>query len=398
MQNKVDHSKRNQITEHQNNYKLCNLYLIDCYSGLYPSSLTKLALVLFSSLLSTKKYYRPDSQYYSRDEDKRIYTNVPLNSSSILEKCHPVKYKFEGKNSTSDSSNIIKKINELDENNIFYNWKYGYPHVYMFVMERDIGLWKFYNPKAFVVPRTILKIIFCHKGMVQTMSSINNIENADEIEKVKISFCQFIDRLVEKMHPDVIVKVPRLNETICYKDYLLSVKKALDVLDPFEGLEEDENFYERLPSEVHNKLKGASKPIEINKELEKDLVPQESTLQEKKKRKRIPSEDTTAKIQKFMSVDPFQGARQLIQYYRALIKVKDIKAEFYSFETEVTLASEILDLLTKHDRKEKKFLSAWITFFIDNKLKGNNLYKKDKTSLEMFKSSFEEYNNHYIDA
>ena len=57
MISKAAHERRNKLTEHKTNYKLCNTDLIECYVGLYPPALTKLSLVIFNSLLWFRYFF-----------------------------------------------------------------------------------------------------------------------------------------------------------------------------------------------------------------------------------------------------------------------------------------------------------------------------------------------------
>lgn len=391
------HKKRNKLTEHKTNYKLCNTYLTDCYAGLYPATLTKLSLVIFSTLLSTKRYHKPDSKFYSPEEDRRIFTNVVLTPSNILERCHPVKYIYEGKDSSKDASNMVRKINELDDNNIFYAWRYGYPHMYMFVMERDIGVWKFYNPSAYVTPKTLRKVIYSTKGMVASMLEMSG---KGDVEDVRNSFCEFINGLILKMHPDVQEKLTLWVEGDLYRSYLTGLRNEIDKLEPYEGLVEHEGFYDRLPAGVKEKMKPVTKKRESHPELEDYLAPKDENLVkpkgERKKRTAKAKKDPSAEAKTFLAVDPFKDVNNFVGFYRAAIYLTDRGAKFFPYSTELHYASQILDILHDNEREDKRFLKSWIGFYIEKSLKGNNMYKEDNTSLKKLKESFEEYNNRYV--
>ena len=389
---------RNNLTEHQKNYKLCNLNLMSCYAGLYPATLTKLSLVIFNQILSNKMYYKQDSKFYDKDEDKRIYTNIAVNPVSLLQNCHPVKYKFEEKDANSDVGNITKRINELDDNNIFYVWKCGYPKNYMFVLERDIGLWKFYNPNAYVTPKTIRKILVSTNGMRKTMHKILE-ENGDKmtIHDVSKSFCEFIDRMITKMHPDVQAQLNRWNETRGYKEYLMEVNAKIKTLDPYQGLEEDKHFQSRLPLDVQLKLSPKKEEKKDLTSLESELTSQDENLVKVKpaKKKRTPTEDTEAKLETFKSLEPLKNATSLFQYYKSVIKSKNNNAQFHEYSTELNISAQILDKI-KESNQDEEFLKSWILYFVEMKLKGNNALNKEKTSLSELFKTYDDYNGKYI--
>ena len=389
---------RNNLTEHQKNYKLCNLNLMSCYAGLYPATLTKLSLVIFNQILSNKMYYKQDSKFFDKEEDRRIYTNTSVTPVLLLQNCHPIKYRFEEKDANSDVGNITKRINELDDANVFYVWKCGYPKNYMFIMERDIGLWKTYNPSAYVTPKTIRKILLSTNGMRKSMYKILQ-ENGDKmtIHDVSKSFCEFIDRMITKMHPDVQVQLERWNETRGYKDYLTQVNEKVKTLDPYQGLEEDVDFQKRLPLEVQLKLNPKQEKKKDLKGLEADLAPQDENLVKVKSssRKRIPTTEAEAKLETFKSLDGLKNATSLFQYYRAIIKSKNNDAQFHEYSVELNTSAQILDKL-KESNHDEDFLKSWILYFAEIKLKGNNALNKDKTSLSELFKTYSDYNGKYI--
>jgi len=397
MATKAKNEARNKLTEHQNNYKLCNLNLLSCYAGLYPATLTKLSLVIFDQIISNKMYYKKDSKYYDASEERRIYTNIPVNPVLLLENCHPVKYRMEGKEANKDVGNIVKRINELDENNIFYVWKCGFPRNYMFILERDIGLWKFYNTEGVVTPKTIRKIIAPTKNMVMSMLKILS-ESGDKssIHDVRKSFCQFVDRMVGKMHPDVQAKLERWNESVGYKEYLNGLNSRISKMNAYEGLEEDEHFYDRLPLGVYNKLVPKKNTREEHKELEANLSPKDDNLvKETKQRKRVPQKNVEAKFETFKSLEPMKDSKSLVQFYRSVVKSKYGDAQFHEYRVEVRHAGVILDTI-KGSGHDEEFLKSWILFFAESKLKGHNSKSKDKTSLKSLQETYSDYNSRYI--
>ena len=119
MAKKLNNELRSKLTEYENNYKLCNLNLISCYTGLYPASLTKLSMVIFNQILNNKMYHRKDSKFYDPDEEKRIFTSIPVTPITLLENCHPVKYRSEKRDSSKDIGNVVKIARWRKTQNIF---------------------------------------------------------------------------------------------------------------------------------------------------------------------------------------------------------------------------------------------------------------------------------------
>jgi len=392
------HDIRNKLTEHQGNYKLCNLNLLSCYAGLYPASLTKLSLVIFNQIIFNKMYHSKDSQYYDPQEEKRIYTKSPVNPATLLENCHPIKYRYEERDASKDFGNMSRRISELDDNNIFYTWKCGYPKNYMFILERDIGLWRYYNPNAFVTPKTIRKIIGSTKGMCQSMQKILE-ESGDNttIYDIRKSFCMFVHRMVKKMNPNISDSLEQWEDDKDFKKYLTTLNKELKDLNPYAGLEEDENFYKRLPLDIQLKLSPPPRKKNVNKELENDLVPKDEDLIKKKKktRKRIPSKVAETNFETFKKIDPMENVNSFIRYYRSVVKDQYPNAEFYDFISESNIASLIMDDILESGQ-DKDFLRSWMSFYAETKLKGNNMRNKEKTSLKSLKETYEEYSSRYI--
>ena len=390
---------RSKLTEHTVNYKLCNLNLIGCYSGLYPATLTKLSMTIFTQILSNKFYYKEDSQHFNKDEERRIYTSLSVTPITLLENCHPVKYCAEGKVAQKDVGNIVKRINELDQNNIFYVWKCGYPKNYMFVLERDIGLWKYYNPKAYVTPKTLRKIIIATKNMTNTMHRILQ-ESGDRstIHEVRNSFCQFINHMISKLNPLVAKNLTLWDESKECREYILGLNREVKALDPYDGYEEDESFFDRLPLEVKLKVKPPKRERPKHKELELELLPQDDNVVKrtnKRKKKRIPIKGALAEFETFKDCDPMKNANSFCQFYRSLVKSKNDGAQFDDFRTESQPAATILDKI-KGNGQNEVFLRSWILFYVDSKLKGNNIKNKQKTSLRSFEKTYDEYNSRYI--
>jgi hypothetical protein len=344
-------------------------------------------------------YHKPDSKFYDKDEDRRIYTSIQITPITLLQNCHPTKYRLDVKDAQKDVGNIVKRLNELDEANIFYIWKCGFPKNYMFVLERDIGLWRFYNPKAYVTPKTIKKIILSAKGMCNTMHKILE-ESGDKstIHDVRNSFCEFVGRLVEKMDPEVHKDLEKWGAGRGYKEYLISLNNKINELTPYQGLIEDESFYDRLPLEVKNKLDPKpTTTVSKHPELESELAPKEENIVKKapEKKSRVPVQNGEAKFETFKDNEPLKNSTSFFQYYRSIVKTQNNEAEFHEYKVELNHAALILDKL-KEANQDEAFLRSWILYFVELKLKGNNAKNKDRTSLKSLFDTYTEYNGKYV--
>lgn len=396
MSSKIQNEIRSRLTEHETNYKRCNLNLIGSYNGLYPSSLSKLSIAIFTQLLSNKMYHKKESRFYDQSEEKRIYTSVPITPSILLENCHPVKYRLEKSDVSNDIGNLVKRIGELDDNNVFYVWRLGHPKNYMFVLERDIGLWKYYNPSAYVTPKTIRKILLSAKGMTNSM--LDALQDQNEkltIHDVRKSFCSFVDRIVSKMNPEVIKSLPIWGEDRGYRDYLNELNKTIATLSPYDGLEEDEQFYERVPLMVQQKSLPKKTSINSHEELSMELAPKNEDLTKPKAKKKEKIITQEQKLETFKLIEPLKNVKSFFQYYRSMILYRNNNAKFHTYEIELGNAAVILDII-KESGHGSDFLSAWINYYFDTKLKGDYAEKQEKTSLKAFKETFEEYNSRYI--
>jgi hypothetical protein len=344
-------------------------------------------------------YHKESSKFYDKQEDKRIYTSLSVTPITLLENLNPVKYCAEGKDASKDVGNMAKRINELDENNIFYVWKCGYPKNYMFVMERDIGIWKYYNPKSYVVPKTLKKILLSTRAMTDNMHRILQ-EDGDRItiHDVRRSFASFISHIVDKLNPSVSKDIPRFNESENYRDYIKSVNNKVKEMDDYDGYEEDEMFIKRLPLEVQLKTRPSRrKRAKANRELESELLPSDENLVKKKARrnKRVAVNGEEAKLETFKEIEPLKNAKSLFQYYRSIIASQNNDAKFNDYILEVRYAASVLDKL-KNDNQDIEFFRSWSLFYLESKLKGNNIRNKDKTSLKSLENTYGEYNSRYI--
>ena len=361
---------RNVLTEHSKNYRNINPMIMDCYTGLMPNSLPKISFVIFNFLLNNKRYYSEDSKYFNKEENSRIYTNLVLNPKDIVKRCNPAK-KYENESDfESDASNLVRKLNDLHDMNIFYVWKIGYPNIYMFIMERDIGAWKYYNPSGVVTPKTLLKILNSYNGMISAMNSMLSSQNQTvSMEKIKNSYCNFVEKMVSKMHQDVSKEIKPWDELSCSIDeYVKEVIQIVRRMEQYEGMVEDDIFIESLPPNVAEKLIGKSgNNRKYSELLEDELSPKEENIvkikpiKEKvekpvkeKKNVLVLPESVKAEVHNVGTLNPFLNALSFVKFYRGLLRTKNADVTFFdnsAMQSETKIATEILDMLIMNNRE-----------------------------------------------
>lgn len=401
----MNNEMRNSLTEHQRNHKLISPYILDCYTGLYPASMTKISLVIFNLLLSTKTYCKQTSQYYSEDEEKRIFTNTIIRPSDILKRCHPEKYRSENQVNT-DLGNIVKKMYDLDEANIFYIWRCGFPHVYMFIMERDVGLWKAYNSSACVIPKTLLKIVQSSKNMISTMTSLLQSQKQTPND-IKNSYGQFVNKMIDKMNVSVQQQLTKFKDGENLEEYILNLSLTLKKINPYEGLVEDENFINKLPPNISEILSKNVKKKDF-KNLESELsqkndnivnTPKIPKVSKPTNKTSINNESILQEEEDFEVKNPFNNCLDFMRFYRSIVKSSNSISKFYPYESERHVAMIILDELVENGRNNDVFfLKSWIIYYVNNNLKGLHEASNipERTSLKYFSNTFKEYNSKYI--
>lgn len=403
-------SKVNIVTEHKENYKIISLFLMDSYNGLHPSSLSKLAHVIFNLIIYNKLYRNPDNKNYSLEEDRRIYSNVLITPENILKRIAPSKYRVDNKTISNDISNLTSRIQTLEDNNIFYVWRYKQPYTYLFIMERDVGCWKYYNSSAYVTPKTLKKIVRAGKCIIDTMVKLEEKrERGVDQQDIEKSFGNFLNRMIDKMNPTVASELSRWVDTANIGSYLTRLSADLRPIEDFKGQVFAPDFLDHLPDPVRNEI--LNKKVKVEKtektkenkmnmgELELELVPQNENIAKirKSRRPKVSAEESpTATSTKFVTIDPFNGAYDFVKFYRAVIKSQNPEAKFYSATLESADAEQVLDLLVKNGKNNNlKFLKKWIYNFISTSLRDNNIFKPEKTSLQAFMKTFSTFNGSY---
>ena len=415
--NTINYSEIDKLTEHSDKFKLFNVTLTDCYNALSPSSLSKISMIIFNCLLYTKRYDKPGGPYYSEEEARRIYTNIVVTPETILDRYDPQKYRIEKKDIKNDISNLNAKLNDLHDMNIFYMWRYGCPSTLMFVLERNIFLWKYYNPGAYVVPKTLQKIIRSANGMIKTMTKLEasrgRLASLADIER---SFMRdFLPSIMVKMSPEISKQFPIWDGGMKLSEYLTILRSQLDKIEnKYEGLQNDHLIADRFPTHIRKKIVAEEFNIleeeTVNKEgdksmdmsqLEKDLVPKNENIVREKRSKTFKGliDDNRLRPEgiSFKSLDPFANCNQFLKFYKEVIRMYNNGARFYSVDVERNLALDVMDMMTLAGRNgNKEFLKSWIRYYITNTLRGNSVYKMEKTSLKSFKETFSEFNGKYI--
>jgi hypothetical protein len=399
---------RSGLTEHTGCYRLYNPNLASCYNALKPESLSGLAMYMFLEILNTKRYRKDDES----QESTRIFSNRMMTANTILRERNPEKYILNGKSTSTDVSNLLKKIKELNDKNIIYTWHFGRPPIIMAIIEREIGVWTYYNPEACVPPKSLKKIVNSTSGMINTMKELCIQDGRTVYENsVERSFGQFLNGIIMKMNPDVINKLNLWNGGDIW-DYIVLLQSEIRCCSPYEGLYEDETFMMRLPPSVAKlyeyKLNGLKDEQENNEndgddemqsqaltELESQIVPEDGNLVSlKKKSKSQPkmTQSTRAKTENFPSIDPFANPTSFIKFYHSCVKIKYPNANLSPIRSETIGASKILDLLTENNLNgNREFLRGWIAFFIDCYLKGRNSEYLKQTCVQNLFCSFKDY-------
>jgi len=407
---KEQHDARNELTAPEV-YKRYNVAIIDAYNALHPLTFSKLSMVVFNVIMESKLHRQPGARDFNSNEDKRIYNNKHVTLEGLLDRCHPVKYGLEGKPMKTDLSNLMGRLQELEDNNIFYMWKYGKPFSYMFIMERDIGAWRYFNPTACVPPKTLSKIIVGFNGMVDTMARFEkNISRPLKLKSIEASFInELIPHIVSKMDKKVADKLPVFDEEQTVAAYLTDLRGTLEQFGEYDGLEERSDFLKRLPrhlaEKIEDKLKKAKGKKKMNvAQLSRDLVPSDENLVKEPKTSKKTAKPTSTKSLNpekttFKSLDPFSNCNHLMKYYREVIRLYNNNAKFYPTDAERTPATQIMDLLIQHGKEgDTDFLRSWIRYYIGSYLQGGNVYKPEKTSLSNFKKTFKAYEGKYFRA
>lgn len=366
-----------------------NINIIDAYLALHPLSLSKISISLFNII--------------TKGDSSRLFNDEDILLKDLLNRCHPVKYAIDKKPVTNDVSNLMTRLQDLEEGNVFYVWKFGKPISYAFFMEKDIGVWKYFNSYACVPPKTLKEILSNFNEMVDAMEGFEDKRDRFvDRNELEYSFLnKFIPHVMEKMDNKIADQLPRWDRIEPPKDYLEKMKKKLNKIKDYDNFEEAPEFYIRIPKHLSSKI-NESKSMNTS-QLAKDLIPEdENIVIEKKKRTRSSARinknfNPEAEKMTFKSVNPFLNCNEMLKYYRDVVRSINGSAKFYDPSVERQFASEVIDVLTQNGRaNDVDFLRSWIRYYVGSYLNGTNIKEPAKTSLSNFKKTFQTYDNKYF--
>jgi hypothetical protein len=405
-----------QLTEHSIKFMQISPVMYRAYVPL-REPIRVLAQLCFVEILDGKRNPSKNTPKENRtNEEKRIFTKKALTVEHLLGELYPFKY-IDGKDCKNDVGNLRKRIKEMHDNNVMYCWKYW--GVYVFVMERNISSWKYYNEKGVVTPRVIIKILDLSQEMMNSMSYRYKVENGCIINQYKMenSFCEFLNDMVSKMHPSVAEKLPLWQGNTNVYLYIEHLKSKLKELDLDSGIEEAGDFLFRLPPSVRTQLldeRGIEEEEIMNAksslDMEKDFVPVDGgKMGSKKKRAKgttkrkkgvsvDPSKSIKPKMQAYEeeSKDPFESAPNFILFFQKSIRLFKDSCILPSVKSETSDGGVALDIVIEGGRKgDRDFLFAWAKWYCDYRLKGNKANNVEHTSIKKFGKTFSEFNSTY---
>jgi hypothetical protein len=407
MISKEEHKIKNSITDVSSRYFLVNKFILQAYQGIPSGTWSKLASYLFTLICSSIRYekgnIKPGYDF--------IYNPVPVTVDGILAEIRSVAY-AEGSKLENDRRNYRKNLADLHKNNIFYMWKCG--KFYIFIMERELRSWICYNKGGCVTPKTILKIIRRSRSMINNMIKSHKDGGSNfSVVKIESSFGVFINTMIDKMNPLIAAEdLPRWDKKQHIHKYLGSLYNALENLEQFDGLVEDDKYNQRLPLSVREYLSNKVNRgviMNSNLDLEKEIAPtgDDANVGKKPRKKRAKKvaenknpQPAKPKKRRFNhSLNPFAGGPSFTKYYHAFLEqlASNTQFKFDDIVADNRVAVEILDLLRESSLDNKEFINDWITYFYENSLKGKKAIKPEYTSLRAFRYTFERYKDtHYI--
>lgn len=385
----------NKVTGH---YKKVNAQLNMLYNALMGHA--TLAHEIFSRII--------DSIWKDEIVNKynRIYNNEPLNAEIIFKQLNPSK--FSGSKKDVDSlirknyGYLSNKINYLHENNVFYLFSIRGCNI--FFLERHFYCWKVYNPNAYVVPHTLTKILNLAPNVIAQMSSFLADEQKNiSIEDVECRFGRFINEMINKMNPEVAFNIPHYDNGENILEYCKSTHKLLKSKGKYAGFRSHPDFLNLLPLFVRERIidrmkKNTSGEVVMKKSMNTDdsLV----TIE--------PAQVKTAELKwenydQCYEVDAFRSEKDMTRYYRDFVKFFhgqtkiSVKINFNRYDTDLTAACDILDLLKENNRLgDKEFLKKWMEYFCVNYLKGKKVGNPNDVAMKTFKNTFREFNQKSI--
>jgi len=418
--NLVNFEAGNQVTKYQGCYKLVNLYLQACYGAIKPERRAIIASTLFRLSFGDKRYAKVTDPNFDPVEENRIYNRSKITNADLLREIDPVKYGNGGISTAKNESDVNKVIRDLDADNIYYRFSCGKPAFCIYVYEREIRCWRYFNSYGCVIPKTLKKIILVSADMIEVMNGFIQAgeRNANfDLSRVQDGFGNFINRLIWKMNPSVVAELPQWDDNKHIESYIEDLMAKLSGMGDYDGLEIHPDFEMNIPPSVRGRLERLEKKYKsINAEVIpvkklKELVPPSSKSNvgklRRKKTKNVTKFPTMEKINKdevevddgrpaligFESINPFEDEPSFVRFYIYVVQAQNKTANI-KFDT--TQAARIIDKLSDCGRRDKSFLKAWIEWYVVNKLRGSKIYKPKYTSLQAFGETLADYNKRFF--
>jgi hypothetical protein len=397
------HDKINKITEVGDSHIKCNHNILDCYNCLSPFVLSKLSFSIFSRVVSNKIYYKKQDSHIDekerQKETKRIYNTLNINAEFLLRQINPEKYIESNNTLSADIGNLSRRLHAISDNNIFYIWRYGTPTHYVFFMERDISVWKYFNPEAFVPVKSILKVLHNSKHAIEDTIKNAKVQNLGMSNfEIENSYVLFLNDFFRRASGQAVSKLLSCNDGSTVYNYINNATELIrskEVMDTEFKI--DDNFMNRIPYSIRCELGGGDSHILDKKSISdilSDISPKDDggliRKKEKTRVRAIISENIEPDFGTFENSDPLKNPNSLFNFYRGYLRGMNKNAQFYSITHQRNYASVVLDSM-KDDGKDKKFLISWINYFYNKNLGGSKSQNKDLTSMKEFLSTYSEY-------
>jgi hypothetical protein len=390
------------ITEYKTNYRNVNMPLQGCYIGL-PSTMTKIAEAIFD-LIIKNKMYNEKGKAKGTNEDKRIYSDITTTLEELVLELYSIKYAEGGTNLRSDSGNLDMRIRELHKNNVFYSWKYK--GRFIFVMEREVISWKYYNPNAFLPPKTLKKILHLAQDMMICMGKAIKRDNGKvDLVDMENSFGWFLRGLIGKLNPIISADIFLWENGKNIVEYCKRLSEKIGTLGDFDGMLMTSDFLLRLPRSVKWKIREEmeKKGMKIDKEMMDALIPANAHITRRRvgikvKNEAVVRQETTSVTSTPVAlvysgdINPLKDPRTFIKYYRMFIETHvNSRAKFEPYAIDTLSSSRILDALIDKSKSNKEFIDAWMDYFCKNYLKGTKCMKPKYTAMKLFSDTLEDF-------
>lgn len=247
----------NSLTDHDSSFKKINLTydkLISDFSG-DGSKYIEVARIALHMVM--------DGIFYPGFKEEKpvhsiVHSRMPLTIKQMLLEFRPYDFanlspeELEQKLAIASSNFKTNKWNKYFAMNIFCEWNYAGLH--MVFMQRHPILMRNYNPLATVVPGQIIKFIANSHLVFEDMRRAVKRESKRDVnlDHLKYSFVDFIERLIGQMAKGVREKIPLYSNNLTHiqtpEQYLQDLYVTLSKFHPAEGLTFDhEDFIKRLP-------------------------------------------------------------------------------------------------------------------------------------------------------